>query len=63
MLHRIFNLRNIYGSIAFISMICVPGAAEAEKYVTSVIFIIMIWVFAMLAMREDEKKENRPNTP
>ena len=53
MLHRIFNLRNIYGTIAFLSLICAPGAVEAEMYVTAVVLVAMVGIFAYLSLRED----------
>lgn len=53
MLHRIFNLRNIYGTIAFLSLICAPGAVESEMYVTAVVLVAMVGIFAYLALKED----------
>ena len=53
MLHRIFNLRNIYGAIAFLSLICAPGAVESEMYVTAVVLVAMVGIFAYLSLRED----------
>ena len=53
MLHRIFNLRNIYGTIAFLSLICAPGAVESEMYVTDVVLVAMVGIFAYLSLRED----------
>lgn len=55
MLHRIFNLRNIYGTIAFLSLICAPGAVESEMYVTAVVLVAMVGIFAYLSLREDGK--------
>ena len=55
MLHRIFNLRNIYGTIAFLSLICAPGAVESEMYVTAVVLVAMVGVFSYLSLREDEQ--------
>ena len=53
MLHRIFNLRNRYGTIAFLSLICAPGAVESEMYVTAVVLVAMVGIFAYLSLRED----------
>lgn len=53
MLHRIFNLRNIYGTIAFLSLICAPGAVESEMYVTAVVLVAIVGIFAYLSLRED----------
>ena len=53
MLHRIFNLRNIYGTIAFLSLICAPGAVESEMYVTAVVLVAMVGIFSYLSLRED----------
>ena len=53
MLHRIFNLRNIYGTVAFLSLICAPGAVESEMYVTAVVLVAMVGIFAYLSLRED----------
>ena len=55
MLHRIFNLRNIYGTIAFLAMICAPGAVESDMYVTAVVLVAMVGIFAFLSLREDGK--------
>ena len=55
MLHRIFNLRNIYGTIAFLSLICAPGAVESEMYVTAVVLVAMVGIVAYLSLREDGK--------
>ena len=56
MLKRGFNLRNIYGSISFLSLICAPGAVESEMYVTAVLLIAIMGITAALAMREDGTK-------
>ena len=53
MLHRIFNLRNIYGTIAFLSLICAPSAVESEMYVTAVVLVAMVGIFAYLSLKED----------
>ena len=53
MLHRIFNLRNIYGTIAFLSLICAPGAVASEMCVTAVVLVAMVGIFAYLSLRED----------
>ena len=53
MLHRRFNLRNIYGTIAFLSLICAPGAVESEMYVTAVVLVAMVGIFAYLSLKED----------
>lgn len=54
MLHKIFNLRNIYGVIAFLALIIgAPGAVEAGMYVTAVIMIAIFGISAYLALRED----------
>ncbi|HIW82671.1 MAG TPA: hypothetical protein H9742_14315 [Candidatus Acetatifactor stercoripullorum] len=56
MLKRGFNLRNIYSSISFLSLICAPGAVESEMYVTAVLLIAIMGITAALAMREDGTK-------
>ena len=53
MLHRIFNLRNIYGFIAFMCLLFVPGAVESEMYITAFVMIVVMGITAMLSMRED----------
>lgn len=53
MLHRIFNLSNIYGTVSFLAMICVPGAVESEMYVTAVVLVAMVGIFAYLSLKED----------
>ncbi len=57
MTHRIFNLSNLLGCIAFILLLLIPGAVEAEKYITALIMIIAMAVFAHLSMKEDGKRE------
>ena len=53
MLHRIFNLSNIYGTISFLAMICAPGAVESEMYITAIILVAMVGIFSYLSLRED----------
>ena len=53
MLHRIFNLRNIYGTVAFLSLICVPGAVESEMYITAVVLTVIFAVTVYLSLKED----------
>ena len=53
MLHRIFNLRNLYGTIAFLSLICAPGAVESEMYITAVVLTCIFAVTAYLSLKED----------
>ena len=53
MLHRIFNLRNIYGTVAFLSLICAPGAVESEMYITAVVLTVIFVVTAYLSLKED----------
>ena len=53
MIHKIFNLGNLYGTISFMALICAPGAAEAELYIMATVLVIAVGVFAYLAMRED----------
>jgi len=57
MTHRIFNLSNLLGCIAFILLLLIPGAVEAEKYITALIMIIAMAVLAHLSMKEDGKRE------
>ncbi len=63
MLKRVFNLRNIYSTTAFVSLVIgVPAAVEGEMYITAVILIAIFGVSAYLAMREDGtfRQKNRP---
>lgn len=57
MTHKIFNLSNMLGGIAFILLLLIPGAVEAEKYKTAIIMIIAMAVLAHLSMKEDGKRE------
>ena len=57
MLKRVFNLRNIYGGISFVSLICTPGAVESEMYITAVVLIAIVGITAYLAMREEGQKK------
>lgn len=62
MLKRIINLQNIFGTIAFLSLLMAPGAVESEMYLTAAALIAGTGISAYLALREDGKirKENRP---
>lgn len=57
MTHKIFNLSNVLGSIAFILLLLIPGAVEAEQHIGAFIMIIAMAVFAHLSMKEDGKRE------
>lgn len=61
-MRKIINSSNVLGSIAFISLLCIPGAVESEMYITSVVLIAIMGLSAYFAMKEDGQK-NRPNTP
>ena len=54
-------LSKIYGSIALILMLLSPGAVEGEMYITAVVMICGMALFAYLSMRE-EKKEQKNST-
>lgn len=53
MLHRIINLRNIYGTVALISLICAPGAVESEMYITAVVLTGIFALSVYLSLKED----------
>lgn len=53
MLKRIINLRNLYSVIAFLALICAPGAVESEMYLTSAALIAVFAGAAYLALKED----------
>lgn len=57
MTHKIFNLSNVLGCIAFILLLLIPGAVEAEQYIGAFIMIIAMAVLAHLSMKEDGKRE------
>lgn len=61
-MRKIINSSNVLGCIAFISLLCIPGAVESEMYITSVVLIAIMGLSAYFAMKEDGQK-NRPNTP
>ncbi len=63
MLRRVFNLRNIYSTVAFMSLICAPGAVESEMYITAVVLIAIVGIAAYLAMKEDGTKNRSPHRP
>lgn len=50
-----FNLSNILGIMAFLSMLIVPGAVESEKYILAIVLIITSYFEADISMRENEK--------
>lgn len=54
LLKRVFNLRNIYSTIAFVSLIIgAPAAVEGEMYITALVMVAIFGISAYLAMRED----------
>lgn len=57
LLKRVFNLRNIYGGISFVSLICAPGAVESEMYITAVVLVAILGITAFLAMKEEGQKK------
>lgn len=50
-----FNLSNILGIMAFLSILIVPGAVESEKYILAIVLIITSYFEADISMRENEK--------
>lgn len=52
-MRKIMNLSNILGAISFLTLICIPGAVEAEMYVTAVIMIAIMGLSAYFALKED----------
>lgn len=50
-----FNLSNILGIMAFLSILIVPGAVESEKYILAFILIITSYFEADISMRENGK--------
>ena len=50
-----FNLSNILGIMAFLSILIVPGAVESEKYILAIVLIITSYFEADKSMRENEK--------
>ncbi len=63
MLHRVFNLRNIYSAVSFASLICATGAAESEMFVTAFVLIAIVGISAYFAMREDGIKNRSLHQP
>lgn len=60
MLKRIINIRNLFGCIAFFSLLAAPGAVESEMYLTAAALIAGTGICAHLALKEDGKtKKNR----
>lgn len=62
---RYFNLRNIYSTVSFLSMILSTGAVESEMYITAAVLIVICGITAYLALREDGtcRQKNRPRKP
>lgn len=46
-------LSKIYGFIAFMLVIMVPGAVESEMYITALAMICGMALFVYLSMKED----------
>ena len=46
-------LGKIYGVIAFILLLLAPGAVESEMYITAIIMISGMALFAYLYMKEE----------
>lgn len=55
MLHRVFNLINIYRTISIASLIGTIGALESGMYVTLVVMAVVFVASAYLAAKEDGK--------
>lgn len=55
MLHRIFNSSNVCGAIALVSLICIPGTAEAENFIAVAVLTAVFAVTAYLSIKEEGK--------
>ena len=56
MTHRIFNASNVFGTIAFLAIIAIPGAVEEEMYMTAAAPTAACAICIYLSIREDGKK-------
>jgi hypothetical protein len=54
--HRIFNASNVFGTIAFLAIIAIPGAVEEEMYMTAAALTAACAICIYLSIREDGKK-------
>ena len=60
--HRILNASNVLGTIAFLSMIAVPGSGEGEMYIAAIVLLAVFDGCAFLAMIEDGQINYAPPT-
>ena len=56
MTHRIFNASNVFGTIAFLAIIAIPGAVEEEMYMKAAALTAACAICIYLSIREDGKK-------
>lgn len=54
--HKIINASNVFGAIAFLAMLAVPGAVEGGMYITAAVLIAILVVCAYLSIKEDRKE-------
>lgn len=55
-------LSKVYGSIALILMFLSPGAVESEMYITAVVMICGMAIFAYLSAKEEETEKEQKNS-
>ena len=55
MTHKIFNASNVFGAVAFISLILEPAACEGEMYITAAVLLAVFAGCAYLSTKEDGK--------
>ena len=56
MTHKIINASNVFGAIAFLAMLAVPGAVGGGMYITAAVLIAILVVCAHLSIKEDRKE-------
>jgi len=52
--HKI-NLGGVFGGVAFLSILLIPGAVEGENYILALALMAALVLFASLSAREDGK--------
>jgi len=55
--NRIFNASNIFGAVAFLAMLAVPGAVDSGMYMTAVALVMIFGTCAWVSVREDRNKK------
>ena len=56
-MHKIFNAITMFSVIAFLAVLCIPGAVENELYITAAVLIAIFAGCVYLAIKENGKRK------